>query len=130
MKLQNKLINPTITFLDTINLKGRASLGRTKLKEKLSKQNELVTQDQMAIIDEFDGWTDRDKGQFNSTDKEMNEAISELLNQEVEITYNSPFRKDFVKALKSYDGDLSGADADVYALLFEQLIEEENEEEK
>lgn len=130
MKIQNKLINPTINFLDTINLKGRASLGRTKLKEKLSKQTESVTQGQVAIIDEFDGWTDKEKGQFTNTDKEMNEAISELLNQEVEITYNSPFRKDFVKVLKSYDEDLSGADADVYALLFEQLAEEENEEEK
>lgn len=116
--------------MDTINLKGRASLGRTKLKEKLSKQTESVTQGQVAIIDEFDGWTDKEKGQFTNTDKEMNEAISELLNQEVEITYNSPFRKDFVKVLKSYDEDLSGADADVYALLFEQLAEEENEEEK
>lgn len=130
MKIQNKLINPTINFLDTISLKGRASLGRTKLKEVLSKQNEVVTQDQVAIIDEYDGWTDKEKGQFNTTDKEMNEAISELLTQEAEITYNSPFRKDFVKALESYDGDLSGADADVYASLFEQLIEEENGEEK
>lgn len=129
MKIQNKLITPTITFLDTINLKGRASLGRTKLKEKLSKQNEAVTQDQVAIIDEFDGWTDKEKGQFTSADKEMNGAINELLNQEVEVIYNSPFRKDFVEALESYDEELSGSDADVYALLFEQLIEE-NEEEK
>lgn len=130
MKIQNKRINPTITFLDTINLKGRASLGRTKLKEKLSEQNELVTKDQVAIIDEFDGWMDKEKGQFTNTNKELNEAISELLNQEVEITYNSPFRKDFVTVLKDYDEDLSGTDADVYALLFEQLVEEENEEEK
>lgn len=127
MKIQNKLISPTINFLDIINLKGRASLGRTKLKEKLSKQNESVTQDQVAIIDEFDGWADKDKGQFVNTNKEMNEAINELLNQEVEITYNSPFRKDFVAVLEKYDDDLSGAHADVYALLFEQLVEPSKE---
>jgi hypothetical protein len=125
MKIQNKNINPTIQFLDKLNLKGRGSLGRTKLKEKLSKKNEAVTQDQIAIIDEFDGWTDKEKGQFKNTDKELNEAINELLMQEVEVEYNSPFRKDFVKALEEYEEDLSGSDADVYALLFEELIEEE-----
>ena len=130
MKIQNRNINPTKQFLDNLSLKGRESLGRTTLKEKLQAMNEVVTKDQMAIIDEFDGWTDKDKGQFVTSNKELNEAINELLNQEVEVTYNSPFRKDFVEALENYDEELSGADADVYALLFEQLIEEENEEEK
>ena len=36
MKLQNKDIQPLITFLDTIKVGGRKSLGRTKLKEKLT----------------------------------------------------------------------------------------------
>lgn len=125
MKIRNKNINPTIQFLDKLNLKGRGSLGRTKLKEKLSAQIEAVTQDQIAIIDEFGGWMDKEKGQYKNTDKELNEAVNELLNQEVEITYNSPFRKDFIKVLEDYDEDLSGSDADVYALLFEELIEEE-----
>lgn len=128
MKIQNKLINPTINFLDTINLKGRASLGRTKLKEKLSKQNETVTKDQVAIIDEYDGWTDKDKGQFTSENPEMNKAINELLLDYAEIDYKSPFKQDFIDALETYEEELSGADADVYALLYEVLTD--NEEEK
>ena len=128
MKIQNKLINPTINFLDTINLKGRASLGRTKLKEKLSKQNESVTQDQVAIIDEFDGWTDKEKGQFSNANPEMNKAINELLLDYAEIDYKSPFKQDFIDALETYEEELSGKNADIYALLYETLIE--NEEEK
>ena len=128
MRIQNRHVEPIIKFIDGINLKGRKSLGRTKLKEKLTNKNEALVKDQTAIIDEFDGWTDREKGQFTTTNKEMNEAINELLTQEIEITYNSPFRKDFVEALENYDEDLSGNDADMYAVLYEQLVEENKEE--
>ena len=128
MKIQNRHVEPIIKFIDGINLKGRKSLGRTKLKEKLTNKNEALVKDQTAIIDEFDGWTDREKGQFTTTNKEMNEAINELLTQEIEITYNSPFRKDFVEALENYDEDLSGNNADMYAVLYEQLVEENKEE--
>ena len=128
MRIQNRHVEPIIKFIDGINLKGRKSLGRTKLKEKLTDKNEVLIKDQTTIIDEFDGWTDREKGQFTTTNKEMNEAINELLTQEIEITYNSPFRKDFVEALKNYDEDLSGNDADMYAVLYEQLVEENKEE--
>ena|SRR5690625_2907675 len=128
MRIQNRHVEPIIKFIDGINLKGRKSLGRTKLKEKLTDKNEVLIKDQTAIINEFDGWTDREKGQFTTTNKEMNEAINELLTQEIEITYNSPFRKDFVEALENYDEDLSGNDADMYAVLYEQLVEENKEE--
>ena len=59
MKIQNRHVGPIIKFIDGINLKGRKSLGRTKLKEKLTNKNEALVKDQTAIIDEFDGWTDR-----------------------------------------------------------------------
>ena len=128
MKIQNRHVEPIIKFIDGINLKGRKSLGRTKLKERLANKNEALVKDQTAIIDEFDGWTDREKGQFTTTNKEMNEAINELLLQESEIEYNSPFKKDFAEALEGYDGDLSGTDADMYAVLYEQLITEKGNE--
>ena len=126
MKILNGQINSIIQFLDDLNLKGRESLGRTKLKEKLTAKNEEVTADQIEIIDEFGGWSEKDKGQFINTDTEMNEAINALLLQESEVEYNSPFKKDFAEALENYDGDLSGTDADMYAVLYEQLIEGED----
>ena len=128
MKILNGQINSIIQFLDGLNLKGRESLGRTKLKEKLTSKNEEVSKDQIEIIDEFDGWADKEKGQFVNTNKEMNKAINALLLQESEVEYDSPFKKDFAEALENYDGDLSGTDADMYAVLYEQLIEEKENE--
>ena len=124
MKLQNKDIQPLIKFLDTIKVGGRKSLGRTKLKEKLTKQMEVYGNDQTAVIDEFDGWVDKEKGQFTTENKELNEALSDLALEEVEITYNTPFKKDFVELLENYEEELDGANADAYAKLYEKLVEE------
>lgn len=124
MKIQNKDIQPLITFLDTIKVGGRKSLGRTKLKEKLTKQMEIYGNDQTAVIDEFDGWVDKEKGQFTTENKELNEALSDLALEEVEITYNTPFKKDFVELLENYEEELDGTNADAYAKLYEKLVEE------
>lgn len=128
MKLLNGQINSIIQFLDGLNLKGRESLGRTKLKEKLTAKNEELSKDQVEIIDEFEGWSNKEEGQFVNTNKEMNRAINALLLQESEVEYNSPFKKDFAEALENYDGDLSGTDADMYAVLYNQLITEKGNE--
>ena len=124
MKLINKDIQLIVKFLDTIKVGGRKSLGRTKLKEKLTKQMEVYGNDQTAVIDEFDGWADKEKGQFTTENKELNEALSDLALEEVEITYNTPFKKDFVELLENYEEELDGANADAYAKLYEKLVEE------
>lgn len=128
MKIKNGQISTIINFLDDMKLKGRQSLGRTKLKEKLAEKNELFAKDQQAIIDEYDAWTDKENLQYKLPDEEARDTMKDLLEQEVEITYNSPFRKDFVKALEDYEGDLEGINADAYALLYEKLIEEKENE--
>ena len=130
MLIANKHIYPMLGFLDSMNLKGRESLGRTKLKTKLEPKSEIFGKDQEEIINEFDGWVDRDAGRFTTDNKEMNEALSEFYKEEVEIVYNSPFRKDFEKALENYEGDLEGINADMYAILYEQLVEEKTTEEE
>lgn len=124
MKLQNKDIQPLVAFLDTIKASGRKSLGRTKLKEKLTKQMEFFGNDQTAVIDEFDGWTNKETGRFTTENKELNKALNDLALEEVEITYNSPFKKDFVELLENYEEELDGSNADAYALLYEELVEE------
>src|SRR5690625_2786513 len=128
MKIKNNQIGVIFSFLDTMSLKGRKSLGRSKLKEKLAEKNELFVKDQQAIIDEYDAWTDKENLQYKLPDEEARETMKDLLEQEVEITYNSPFRKDFVKALEDYEGGLEGINADAYALLYEKLIEEKENE--
>lgn len=124
MKIKNGEISVVVGFLDGLKLKGRQSLGRTKLKEKLIEQNELFGKDQQEIIDEYDAWTDKEKLQYKLPDEEAKKTMVDLMNQEVEIAYNSPFKKDFVTALEEYDEDLEGQHADVYALLYKKLIDE------
>ena len=124
MKLINKDIQLIVKFLDTIKVGGRKSLGRTKLKEKLTKQMEIYGNDQTAVIDEFDGWTDKETGHFTTENKELNKALNDLALEEIEITYNSPFKKDFVELLENYEEELDGTNADAYAKLYEKLVEE------
>ena len=124
MKIKNGQISTIINFLDGMKLKGRQSLGRTKLKEKLTKQMEVYGNDQTAVIDEFDGWTDKETGHFTTENKELNKALNDLALEEIEITYNSPFKKDFVELLENYEEELDGANADAYAKLYEKLVEE------
>ena len=124
MKLQNKDIQPLITFLDTMKVGGRKSLGRTKLKEKLTEQNEQYGKDQVTIINEFDGWTNKDEGYFTKENPEMNQALNDLLIEEFELTYNSPFKKDFIELLENYEEEIDGTNADAYAKLYEKLVEE------
>ena len=124
MKIKNGQISTIINFLDGMKLKGRQSLGRTKLKEKLTKQMEVYGNDQTAVIDEFDGWTDKETGHFTTENKELNKALNDLAFEEVEITYNTPFKKDFVELLENYEEELDGANADAYAKLYEKLVEE------
>jgi hypothetical protein len=128
MNIKNGQINAIVNFLDTMTLKGRQSLGRTKLKEKLIEKNEVFGKDQQEIIDEYDAWIDKEQLQYKLPDGEAKETMTDLLNQEVEITYNSPFRKDFVKAIEEYEGELDGQHADAYALLYEKLIENKGED--
>ena len=85
---------------------------------------EVYGNDQTAVIDEFDGWVDKEKGQFTTENKELNEALSDLALEEVEITYNTPFKKDFVELLENYEEELQGKNADAYAKLYEKLVEE------
>ena len=123
MKIKNIYVKPVLEFLDTLNLSGLSSIGRTKLKEKLMEHNYELVKDQNTIIDEYEGWIDKEKGEFTTQNPELLSAINQLFNEEVEIAYDSPFKQDFVQALKEDKTKWSGVDADAYALLYEELIE-------
>lgn len=122
MIIKNKDLFKVVTFLDTMTLTGRGSLGRTKIKEVISEKQSVVARDESSIIDEYDGWTDKDNGHYSSKIPEMNKAISDLLESEITIEYSTPFEADFVEDLKVYDGVLTGDDADAYAILYDKLI--------
>ena|SRR5699024_5003162 len=124
MKVRNGELNVYINFLNEMKLPNKASLGRTKLKQAFAEKVEEFGKDQVEIIDEFDAWKDKERGTYHSDIDSLNEAMTLLLNDNVEIEFKSPFKKDLTEALENYDGELSGANAEVYAKLYENLVEE------
>ena len=89
MKIKNGQISTIINFLDGMKLKGRQSLGRTKLKEKLTEKNELFAKDQQEIIDEYDAWMDKEKLQYKLPDEEARETMNDLLKDRKSTRLNS-----------------------------------------
>lgn len=125
MKIKNIELSTYVGFLDKLKLKGKASIGRTNLIKIIAKHLKVLGENQTIIIEEFDAWIDKEEGRYHNDNSELNEAMHELLIQDIEIEYNSPFKKDLAEALESYDEELSGQDALVYANLYENLLEEE-----
>lgn len=125
MQVKNSELNTYIDFLDKLKLKGKASIGRTNLIQAIAKHLETLVKNQTTIIEEFDAWIDKEEGRYHNDNSELNEAMHELLIQDIEIEFNSPFKKDLAEALENYDEELSGQDALVYANLYENLLEEE-----
>lgn len=124
MQIKNVELSTYVDFLDKLKLKPKASIGRTNLIQAIAKHLETLGENQTTIIEEFDAWTDKEKGTYKNDNSELNEAMQELLVQDIEIEFNSPFKKDLAEALGNYDEELSGQDALVYANLYENLVEE------
>lgn len=127
MIIKNDNVLKVLNFLDDVELKGRASLGRTKLREVLLKLQEEIGNDQRNIIDEFNGWTDESAGKYDTSNFEMTEAIVDLFMKKSEIKYSSPFSEDFKTAIEKYDKPLNSSNAEAYAVLYEELIMEKEE---
>ena len=124
MQVKNGELKIYMDFLDDMVLKGKSSLGRTKLKGCFAEKLEEYGKDQVAIIDEYDAWKDKKEGTYESTNKELVEAMKVLALDGVEVEFKSPFKKDLAEALENYDEELSGADAEIYANLYENLTKE------
>ena len=124
MQVKNGELNVYIEFLDEMKLKGKSSLGRTKLIEAFRTHLKEFGEDQINIIDEFDAWKNKEEGTYHNDVPNLNDAMATLQNDDVEIEFKSPFKKDFIKALENYNEELSGVNAEVYANLYENLIKE------
>ena len=121
MQVKNIELNDYIEFLSEMSLSNKASLGRTKLKQAFVKKLEELNEDQVEIVNEFDAWEDKEKGTYSSDIDKLNEVMDILLNDEVGVSFNSPFKQDLIIALENYDEELSGINAEVYANLYEDL---------
>lgn len=134
IKAKNSQLNGMILFLNEMKVKGKASLGRTKLKEKLAKKLDVFAKDEAAIVEEFGEYTDKNHTRFEWGDgqaKDGQEAMEELGEKEVEVNLQdyAKWATPLKEKLLNYDEELSGTKADGWAVLVENL-EEDKEEEK
>lgn len=133
MEIKNGEITAYVEFLQKLNLKSRASRGRTKLIKLLEKKIDEFNADLNSVRDEF--FKKDDKGHFIQDDNgklvikdgvSVGEAQAEadkLTNENAVILLDEYEQqiKAMYQALDEYDGELSGTDATIYDDLMEKL---------
>ena len=133
MEIKNGEITAYVEFLQKLNLKSRASRGRTKLIKLLDKKIDEFNTDLNSVRDEF--FKKDDKGHFVQDDNgklvikdgvSVGEAQAEadkLTNENAVILLDEYEQqiKAMYQALDKYDGELSGTDATIYDDLMEKL---------
>lgn len=132
MEIKNGEITAYVTFLEKLNLKSRASRGRTKLIKLLDKKIEEYNTDIASLRDEY--FKKDDKGNFVEDNGKLvvkngvsvGEAQSEadkLTNENAVILLDEYEQqiKAMYQALDEYNGELSGTDATIYDDLMEKL---------
>ncbi len=133
MEIKNGEITAYVEFLQNLNLKSRASRGRTKLIKLLDKKIDEFNADLNSVRDEF--FKKDDKGHFVQDDNgklvikdgvSVGEAQAEadkLTNENAVILLDEYEQqiKAMYQALDEYDGELSGTDATIYDDLMEKL---------
>ena len=133
MEIKNGEIAAYVEFLQKLNLKSRASRGRTKLIKLLDKKIDEFNADLNSVRDEF--FKKDDIGHFIQDDHgklvikdrvSVGEAQAEadkLTNENAVILLDEYEQqiKAMYQALDEYDGELSGTDATIYDDLMEKL---------
>lgn len=133
MEIKNGEITAYVEFLQKLNLKSRASRGRTKLIKLLEKKIEEYNTDIASLRDEY--FKKDDQGHFIQDDNgklvikdgvSVGEAQAEadkLTNENAVILLDEYEQqiKAMYQALDEYDGELSGTDATIYDDLMEKL---------
>lgn len=141
--VKNKQIQGMIEFLSKLSLSGRASRGRSKLKDSLTKLNEEYLTDIEEIRDPYfkkdnngKRLIDGDRYVYKSEDSKykLEKELSEIKDEEVSVSLmeqNQKFEA-LYHALDDYSETFQNTDADCYDLLMEQLdniyLEEESNE--
>ena len=132
MEIKNGEITAYVTFLEKLNLKSRASRGRTKLIKLLDKKIDEFNMDLNGLRDEY--FKKDSQGQFiqengklvvkDGVSVEEAQAEADKLNNENAVILLDEYEqqiKAMYQALDEYDGELSGTDATIYDDLMEKL---------
>ena len=132
MEIKNGEITAYVDFLQKLNLKSRASRGRTKLIKLLEKKIDEFNMDLNSLRDEY--FQKDDQGQFiqengrlvvkDGVSIEEAQAEADKLNNENAVILLDEYEqqiKAMYQALDEYDDELSGTDATIYDDLMEKL---------
>ena len=132
MEIKNGEITAYVEFLQKLNLKSRASRGRTKLIKLLEKKINEFNMDLNSLRDEY--FKKDEQGQFIQENGKLvvkdgvivGEAQAEadkLTNENAVILLDEYEQqiKAMYQALDEYDGELSGTDATIYDDLMDKL---------
>ena len=140
MEIKNGEITAYVEFLQKLNLKSRASRGRTKLIKLLEKKINEFNMDLNSLRDEY--FKKDEQGQFIQENGKLvvkdgvsiAEAQSEAdeLNNENAVILLDEYKeqiKAMYQALDEYDDELSGTDATIYDDLMEKLEQAQKQKE-
>ena len=132
MEIKNGEITAYVEFLQKLNLRSRASRGRTKLIKLLEKKINEFNMDLNSLRDEY--FKKDEQGQFIQENGKLvvkdgvsvGEAQAEadkLTNENAVILLDEYEQqiKAMYQALDEYDGELSGTDATIYDDLMDKL---------
>lgn len=132
MEIKNGEITAYVDFLQKLNLKSRASRGRTKLIKLLEKKINEFNMDLNSLRDEY--FKKDEQGQFiqengklvvkDGVSIEEAQAEADKLNNENAVILLDEYEqqiKAMYQALDEYDDELSGTDATIYDDLMEKL---------
>lgn len=139
LEFKNKDMVAVGNFLGTLNLKSKASRGRSKLVKLLMVKIDEYNDDRKEALDPYfkDGELLKDKDGKNLPENEENaKKIVEEMESEtavIEFTEYSEKLKALYEAIIDYPSEFNGVDGMAYDLLMDQLemvFENETEETK
>lgn len=127
LEFKNKDMVAVGNFLGTLNLKSKASRGRSKLVKLLMVKIDEYNDDRKEALDPYfkDGELLKDKDGKNLPENEENaKKIVEEMESEtavIEFTEYSEKLKALYEAIVDYPGEFNGVDGMAYDLLMDQL---------
>lgn len=135
LTFKNMELVPVANFLNELNLKNKASRGRTKLIKLLAAKNDEYTDDRKEVSDPYFKDGELLKDADGNVDKENEAKARKVLNeieQEtsiIDFTEYSDKLKVLYESIIDYPNDFSDTDAVIYDLLMDQfeLVFEDNE---
>ncbi|AVH74707.1 DUF1617 family protein [Weissella koreensis] len=135
LTFKNIEVAPVANFLNKLNLKNKASRGRTKLIKLLATKNVEYNDDRKEVSDPYfkDGELLKDAdGNIDKENEAKARKVLEEIEQEtaiIDFTEYSDKLKALYEAIINYPNEFSDSDAIIYDLLMDQfeLVFEDNE---